>query len=77
MSYNAGINSICDDKLKITVVKLNLGVAVYRKMTISLWENYEQTGLVSKYAGKRLFNELSNNEKWETIEEGPGGNPHK
>lgn len=73
LSYSTGDNTIFDDTLKITVVKLNLGVAVYRKMAKPILEDYEHTGLVTKYTGKRLFNELNNNENWVITEESPGG----
>ncbi len=68
-----GVNSLVPDIILLTVVRLNLGIAVYRKMTISLLEDYEHAALVSEYTGRRLLSDLKDKFNWLTIEEAPGG----
>ncbi len=81
LSYANGGSSICDDKLKITVVRLNLATVVHRELALtdSEWLNwlpaigcsiiaYDHAGLVTAYNGQRTRQSLTNDANWEVME---------
>jgi hypothetical protein len=77
LSYANGGTSICDDKLKITVVRQNLGVAVYRDLNADWWMAWTaplgHAGLITGYTGKRTKESLTNEANWVTTEMGTAG----
>jgi len=73
LSYANGGSSICDDKFKITVVRQNLGVAIYRDLDSDLFAEYEHAGLITAYIGKRTKQSLTNDQNWVTTEMGTDG----
>ncbi len=72
LSYANGGSSICDNKLKITVVRQNLGVASYRALAsaIIIWlgGDFNHNGLIAGYTGKRTKSDLENDAKWVIVE---------
>ncbi len=74
LSYANGSSSICDDKLKITVVRQNFGVAVYRDLDMPWpWTPLGHAGLITGYTGKRTKVFLTNESNWVTTEMGTAG----
>ena len=72
LGYANSGSSICDDKLKVTVVRQNLGVASYRSLPtiiiVLLGGDYNHTALVTGYTGKRTKVDLTNDVNWVIIE---------
>ena len=72
LSYADGGSSICDDKLKVTVVRQNLGVAIYRALDsatiIFLAGDFNHAGLITAYTGTRTKVALTNDANWGVIE---------
>ena len=72
LSYANGGSPICDDILKVTVVRQNLGVASYRALvsSIIIWlgGDFNHTGLITGYTGKRTKSALTNDANWVIIE---------
>jgi hypothetical protein len=68
LSYANGGTSICDDKLKVTVVRQNLGVASYRALTAAviflIGADFNHAGLITRYTGTRTKNGLTNDANW-------------
>ncbi|MEI9478006.1 MAG: hypothetical protein WCO26_15710, partial [Deltaproteobacteria bacterium] len=74
LSYVNGGRSICDDKLKITIVRQNLGIAVYRDLNMSWpWTSLGHAGLITGYTGKRTKVSLTNEANWVVTEMEPDG----
>jgi hypothetical protein len=74
LSYLNGGSLIGDDKLKITVVRQNLGVAVYRDLDMPWpWRSLGHAGLVTGYTGRRTKASLTDEANWTTTEMGTAG----
>lgn len=73
LSYANGGSSIGEDKLKITVVRQNRGVAIYRDLDSNAFAEYEHAGLITSYLGKRTQQSLTNDQNWVTTEMGTDG----
>ncbi|MDI6809956.1 MAG: hypothetical protein QME66_13470 [Candidatus Eisenbacteria bacterium] len=71
LSYANGGASISDDELKITVVRRNFGVAVYRDLDMTGWTEYGHAGLITGYTGTRIKASLTNQQNWVVTEMGP------
>jgi len=71
LSYSNGGNHISEDKVKITVVRLNLGVAVYRDMHLWGFGEINHAGLVTGYTGSRVRTALTNDVNWVVTETTP------
>ena len=77
-----GSTPICEDNVNITVVRLNLGVAVYRELALSdneflTWlfgipgcviPAYDHAGVIFRYNGNRTKISLENDANWNVIE---------
>ncbi len=87
LSYIAlgGNTPICEDKINVTVVRLNLGVAVYRELDFGQeWKDwlvgfcpapeYDHTGVIHKYIGPRTRAGLLEDNNWDVIEMQAGPN---
>lgn len=81
LSYTGGNSSICEDKFKITVVRLNLATVAYRELTITDNEwlawlpplgcaafSYDHAGLLTAYNGQRTRQSLTIDANWEVME---------
>jgi hypothetical protein len=71
LSYSNGGNPVSEDKIKITVVRRNLGVAVYRDMDFPVFGGINHAGLVTGYTGQRVKASLTNDVNWVVTEMTP------
>ena len=81
LSYLNGGSTICADKIKLTIIRLNLATVVHRElaMTDNEWLTwlpalgcsiiyYDHAGIVTAYNGQRTRQDLTNDVNWEVME---------
>ena len=70
LSYTAPGSStaLCDDEVKLTVVRQNLGIGCYRELASAWVPDFNHAGFVAEYVGKRTKTDLDNDTKWKVIQ---------
>ncbi len=60
--------TLCADKVKLTIVRQNLGVACYRQLDSNIFPDYNHAGFIAEYTGKRTKADMDNDAKWNVIQ---------